>query len=631
MSRIPSRPRFSRRLAACAALFAAALSAAAAPAYLFTSFRGTGDGLHLASSPDALRWTDLGKVFLRPTVGEKLFRDPHLTRDASGLWRLVWTTGWKDLGIGYATSTDLVTWSPQRHLPVAARIPGAKNAWAPEIFPDPERDRYVITWNSDVEGWFAEEGGGGSRANNRTYYVTTRDFVTFTEPSLLIEPGFDHIDTTIIPWLGRYIAVFRQGDDRPANKWGQHHAAIADSPTGPYRMLPGTLPPAAGVHSEGATVFPMDDRCLLYAPITGQDRCAVFVTRDWAKWEELGAGAAAPVKGQNQGNIVTVTSDELAVLTGQVPVPSPARAVSGVPAPILPGRNADPAIRVFGDTYYLYPTTDVGNWGSTAFAVWTSRDLVNWSSGGTILDLPRSLGWAKRQAWTPDCIERDGNYFLYFCAEAKIGVATASQPTGPFIDARGAPLLQAGGQVRAQTISPHAFIDDDGQAYLYYGSGRGLAQVVRLAPDMVNVVGSPVDLPINEFVESLVVFKRRNLYYFMWTAQGRNNQPTRVCYGVSESPTGPIRRPAGDEVVLRSAAPLAGVGYHSVLNIPGTDRWYMAYHRHAIPGGGLDKREVCLARLEFGPDGSLLPVDALAPAFAPGSAGEPLTQGRGRP
>ncbi len=184
--------------------------------------------------------------------------------------------------------------------------------------------------------------------------------------------------------------------------------------------------------------------------------------------------------------------------------------------------------------------------------------------------------------------------------------------------------------VRAQTIAPQAFIDDDNRAYLSYGSGRGLAQVVRLAPGLMSVEEAPVDLLLTDFVEGLVVFKRRGVYYFMWTAQARN-QPTRGCYGIADSPLGPVRRPAGNDVVLRSDPPLARAGCHSVLNIPGTDRWYAAYHRQAIPGGGLDRREVCLARMEFAADGSILPIDPFASAFPPGSAGEPLAGGRGRP
>ena len=610
-------------LAALAALVAAQTASPARAAYLYTSTRGTGDGLHLASSADGLTWSDLGRVFLVPSVGEKLFRDPHLSRDATGLFHLVWTTGWRDLGIGYATSPDLVHWSPQRHLPLAAHIPGAKNAWAPEIFHDTAKNRFVITWTSDVEGWFSDDNDSG-RANNRTYCVTTTDFVEFGEPSLLIEPGFDHVDTTLVSWQGRYIALFRKGDD--GKLWGVHHAAVADSPTGPYRLIPAAVPPQE--RAEGATVFPQADRCLLYAPLPGERRCAVFSTRDWQTWEDISAQASV-VPGQGQGNILAVPDQILATLDGSAPLAPSAFGAETVPAPIIPGFNADPALRRFGNTYYLYPTTDRPNWSSSAFSVWESTNLKDWRPAGTALDLPSSLTWARRQAWTPDCVERDGNYYLYFCAETKIGVATAKRPEGPFSDAHGAPLLQQGGAVRAKTIAPHAFIDDDGQAYLYFGSSQNLAQVVRLGADMTSLAGDPQDLPVADFVEGMVVFKRRGTYYFMWTAQPKK-QGSRICYGTSDSPLGPIRRTAGNDVLLRSDSPLVGAGYHSVLNIPGTDRWYVAYHRQAIPGGGIDRREICLARMEFAADGAILPLDPLAPVFGPNSPGEPLNGGLGR-
>ena len=616
---LPFRRSVLALSAACAANFASAGDSA----FLYTSFRGSGDGLHLASSTDGLIWKDLGRIFLRPTVGEKLFRDPHLLRDPAGLYHLVWTSGGRDLGIGYATSPDLVHWSPQRHLSLAARIPGAKNAWAPEIFHDSAENRFVITWVSDVPGWFGEDNNR-PRPANRTYCVTTRDFIEFSEPALLIEPGFDHADTTLLSWQGKYIALFRQGDD--GKRRGLHHAAVADSPTGPYRLLPDAVPHQA--RGEGATVLAQKDRCLLYVPIPAERRVAVYSTRDWQTWEDL-SGRAAVVPGQGQGNIFAVPARTLGVLDGTEPVAPSAFASETVPAPIIPGLNADPALRRFGNTYYLYPTTDLPKWSSKSFSVWTSPDLKTWSPAGVALDLPTSLGWARTQAWTPDCVERDGNYYLYFCAETKIGVAKASRPEGPFRDAVGGPLLQQGGAVRAKTIAPHVFTDDDGQAYLYYGSGQSLAQVVRLGSDMVSVLGEPEDLAIADFLEGLIVFKRRGVYYFMWTTQPRG-QPSKICYGTADSPLGPIRRSAGADIVLRSDNPLVGAGYHSVLNIPGTDRWYAAYHRHAIPGGGLDRREICLARMEFGSDGSILPIDPLAPVFGPSSVGETLNGGLGR-
>ncbi|MDF3056578.1 MAG: glycosyl hydrolase family 43 [Rariglobus sp.] len=322
-----------------------------------------------------------------------------------------------------------------------------------------------------------------------------------------------------------------------------------------------------------------------------------------------------------------------AVHTGVAAAATPETAgplVASAPRPILDGFTADPAIRVFGDTYYIYPTSDQPNWNTTEFAVWSSENLVDWKKEGVILDVTRDLKWANLQAWAPDCIERNGTYYFYFCARGKIGVATARSPTGPFSDALGRPLVQKGGKVDLHTIDPHAFIDDDGQAWLFYGNGR-CAQVFKLKSDMITLDGDPVDIPLKEFREGVVVFKRSGKYYFMWSVDDARSPNYRVAYGIAGSPTGPVASPAGDHIVLRKNGAAIGTAHHSVLNIPGTDRWYVAYHRHAIPGGSGYQRETCLVRMEFNPDGSIKPMDPLTTPFHTGDIGEPLVNGHGRP
>jgi beta-xylosidase len=303
--------------------------------------------------------------------------------------------------------------------------------------------------------------------------------------------------------------------------------------------------------------------------------------------------------------------------------------IASVPAPILDGFTADPAIRVFGDTYYVYPTSDKPNWQTTDFSVWSSKNLIDWKKERMILDVTKDLAWAKLRAWAPDCIERDGKYYFYFCADTKIGVGVADSPTGPFKDALGKPLIQKGGKVTVgQTIDPAVFIDDDGQVYLYYGNGRH-AQVFKLKPDMIALDGDPVDIQLNEFREGIVVFKRSGKYYFMWSIDDARSPNYRVGWGTSDSPLGPVTSPKEGFIVLRQNGNAVGTAHHSVVNVPGTDRWYVAYHRHAVPGGSGYKRQVCLARMEFNPDGTIKPMDPLKPAFAPGSAGEPIVNGKG--
>ena len=322
----------------------------------------------------------------------------------------------------------------------------------------------------------------------------------------------------------------------------------------------------------------------------------------------------------------------IAALGGSPPVTtsSRAQAVAEAPKPILDGFTADPSIRVFGDAYYVYPTSDKPNWQTTDFSVWSSKNLIDWKKEGMVLDVAHDLGWANIEAWAPDTIERNGRFFFYFCAQKKIGVATADRPTGPFRDALGKPLLVREGKIKTNTIDPYPFIDDDGQAYLYFGNGNQLADVFKLKPDMVTLDGDPTAIPLKNFREAIVVFKRKGVYYFMWSVDDARSDDYRVAYGTAKSPFGPVECPPGN-VVLCKSGPVKGTGHHSVVNVPGTDRWYMAYHRHAIPGGSGYQRETCLARMEFNPDGSIKPADPLAPVFPPGSAGEPLRNGRGRP
>src|SRR5947208_6860001 len=147
--------------------------------YLFSYFKGNGeDGLHLAYSEDGLAWRALNddKPFFHPSVGkEKLTRDPSIVRGPDGMYHMVWTAGWNELGFGYAESRDLITWTNERYVPVMANEPTALNKWAPEIFYDSLKTRYQIVWASTIPGRFPGDSiGGGGKYNHRLYYTTTK-------------------------------------------------------------------------------------------------------------------------------------------------------------------------------------------------------------------------------------------------------------------------------------------------------------------------------------------------------------------------------------------------------------------------------------------------------------------------
>jgi beta-xylosidase len=275
--------------------------------------------------------------------------------------------------------------------------------------------------------------------------------------------------------------------------------------------------------------------------------------------------------------------------------------------PVLPGRNADPNIVAFGDTYYLYPTTDgFPNWSGTTFSAWSSKDLVNWTDHGVVLDLGPDVSWADGRAWAPTIARRNGRYYFYFCAEAKIGVAVGDSPTGPFVDS-GHALIERNPDGGGQAIDPAVFVDDDGQPYLYWGNGS--AYVVALNDDMVSFDPARITriTGLADFREGLFMVKRRGTYYLSWSIDDTRSENYRVGYATSASPTGPFTN-RGVILSRNLSLGIQGTGHSSMLRIPGTDEWYIAYHRFAIPDGDGTNREVTIDRLRFNRDGTIAPV-----------------------
>ncbi|OUJ75807.1 family 43 glycosylhydrolase [Hymenobacter crusticola] len=292
--------------------------------------------------------------------------------------------------------------------------------------------------------------------------------------------------------------------------------------------------------------------------------------------------------------------------------------------PALGGYYADPAILYAEKTgkFYLYPTSDgFTGWSGTYFKTFSSPDLVNWRDEGVILDLPRDVSWAKKNAWAPCIIEQKTatgyRYAYYFCANAKIGVALADSPTGPFKDT-GKPLLDQlpEGVKGGQQIDPAVFRDPkSGKLYLYWGNGYMAGaelndDLVSLKPGTTRVL-----TPDATFREGAHVFYRNGTYYFMWSENDTRDPTYRVRYGTATMPLGPIVAPANNLVVSSDAAAgIYGTGHNSTIQVPGRDEWYLVYHRFTYPQGikmgqaaGFN-REVCLDKLEFNPDGSIRPV-----------------------
>ncbi|GGM79855.1 family 43 glycosylhydrolase [Dactylosporangium sucinum] len=286
-------------------------------------------------------------------------------------------------------------------------------------------------------------------------------------------------------------------------------------------------------------------------------------------------------------------------------------------SPVLPGFNADPNIVRFGETYYIYATTDgYPGWSSSTFKVWSSRNLVDWTEHGTILDLGPDIAWADTNAWAPAAVEKNGKYYFYFSAAQNIGVAVSDSPLGPFVDPLGKPLVNKADYNGAQQIDPAVFTDDDGTSYLYWGNGN--AYVVPLNEDMISYdVAKRVQLTnLTGFREGLFLHKRNGTYYLSWSIDDTRSENYRVGYGTGAGPLGPFTS-KGEILTKDVSQGILGTGHHSVLQVPGTDDWYIAYHRFAIPGGDGTHRETTIDRLYFNADGTIRPVTPTLTSVAP--------------
>ena len=274
--------------------------------------------------------------------------------------------------------------------------------------------------------------------------------------------------------------------------------------------------------------------------------------------------------------------------------------------PLFGGWYADPEAHVYEGRYYVYPTYSAPYEKQTFFEAFSSSDLVSWHREGRILDF-KDVPWStNRAAWAPSVIFRNGTYYFYFGAGdgAGIGVATSKSPAGPFKDALGQPLIKAVVN-GAEPIDQMAFLDDDGQAYLYYG-GWGHANVVRLAKDMIHTEGEIKEITPEHYVEGPFMLKRNGTYYFMWSEGGWGDDTYGVAYAKATSPLGPFVRAGkilgGDPAVGKAA------GHNSVFKIPGKEEWVVCYHRRPLSETGANSRVVCMDRLVFAKNGDILPV-----------------------
>jgi beta-xylosidase len=190
-----------------------------------------------------------------------------------------------------------------------------------------------------------------------------------------------------------------------------------------------------------------------------------------------------------------------------------------------------------------------------------------------------------------------------------IGIAVADSPAGPFKDYLGKPLIDDVYN-GAQPIDQFVYKNTDGVYYMFYG-GWGKCNMVKLNNNLDGLIpwddGTVFkDVTPEGYVEGPVLFQRNGKYYFLWSEGGWTNGTYKVAYAISDKISGPFHRLG---TILESDENVAtGAGHNSVINVPGTDKWFMVYHRRPIPNKDRDHRVTCIDKLEFNNDGTIKPV-----------------------
>ncbi len=271
--------------------------------------------------------------------------------------------------------------------------------------------------------------------------------------------------------------------------------------------------------------------------------------------------------------------------------------------------TADPSARVFGDTLWVYPShdrDDAASFSMEDYHAFSTTDMQTWTDHGVIFNPLRQTLWAKSAAWAPDCVERNGKYYLYYPTDKRhIGVAVGDTPCGPFVDPLGHPLVSIdspGVVCDRDFIDPAVLIDGD-DAWLFMG--QNTVCCVKLNDDMISYDGEvQVVEGVHDFFEAVWVHKRGDTYYMSYSDGPFRGHEPRIVYCTSSCPTGPYTYRG---TILGPVS--SGTNHHSIVTYRGQD--YLFYHtadlsRRLAPDYHCGvRRSVCVDSLFYNADGTI--------------------------
>lgn len=260
-----------------------------------------------------------------------------------------------------------------------------------------------------------------------------------------------------------------------------------------------------------------------------------------------------------------------------------------------------------GSTVYVYGSRDenTDHYCSKHYDVLTSDDLLNWTMHKDVFSSvpPKDeVPYSDKMLFAPDCVEKDGKYFLYYCMPGGVddeGTAVSDSPVGPFRDGR---IVKGISQ-----IDPSVFIDDDGQAYIAWGQFE--SKMAKLKPNMREIEPGSVRTKIitekeHFFHEGIQMIKRNGIYYLVYAHIGRRGMATCLGYAMATSPFGPYKY-GGVIIDNFGCDPQVWNNHGSIVEING--KWYVFYHRSTE--GSVMMRKACVEPITFNPDGTINEVE----------------------
>lgn len=293
--------------------------------------------------------------------------------------------------------------------------------------------------------------------------------------------------------------------------------------------------------------------------------------------------------------------------------------------PVIQGWYADPEAAILNNRFWIYPTYSAPYNQQVFLDAFSSEDLVNWTKHGRILDTT-NVKWARRAVWAPAIVQKGGKYYLFFGANdiqkdtelGGIGVAVADNPSGPFRDHLGKPLIDKFHN-GAQPIDQFVFMDNDGAHYIIYGGWRH-CNIAKLNKDFNGLIPYADGKIFKEitpegYVEGPFMFIRNGKYYFMWSEGGWTGPDYSVAYAIADSPFGPFQRVGK---ILRQDSTIAtGAGHHSVLHVAERDKWFIVYHRRPLGETDGNHRVTCIDEMFFDENGFIKQVKMTNEAINP--------------